>query len=127
MNTTDETHPAVTLTVEELAILKENYVVFCNRIAEAKNHLQKMHTALEQGESDPVLELWKPLKIELSQLNTMALQLNKGDYGKMAREQLQTLLAACEAMQQTLVATDPASDADSRQKAQDAYTPNTSS
>ena len=124
MNTTDEPTHNVTLSVEELAILKENYVVFCNRIAEAKNHIAKMNVALEQGDSEPVLELWKPLKIELSQLNTMALQLNKGDYGLLAREQLESLLSACEAMQETVLNTDPASDADSRQKAQDAYTPN---
>lgn len=122
---TDNQHEnpsVVTLTAEELATLKENYVTFCNRVSEAKGQLKKMDAAMQQGDIDPVLELWKPLKDELAVLNTMALQLNKGDYGVLAREQLESLLGECEAIYQTVLQIDTSSDADKRQQAQQAYT-----
>ena len=120
---TDTEHPpAVTLSAEELAKLKENYVIFCNRIAAAKDQLNQMDAALKQGETEPVMELWHPLKSELEVLNTMALQLNKGDYGPLVREQLESLFDACETIYQAVLDAETA-DAETRQKAQAAYRP----
>lgn len=119
--TNTENTSAVTLGAEELAKLKENYVTFCNRIAEAKNQIGLMDVALQQGDPDPVLKLWKPLKDELEVLNTMALQLNKGDYGLLAREQLESLLEACNVLYQKVLDIDTDSDTERRQQAHNAY------
>ncbi|NQY82515.1 MAG: hypothetical protein HRT36_05735 [Alphaproteobacteria bacterium] len=102
---------------------REGYVEFCGRIVNAKTVLSSMEKSLHVGKTDEVLDAWQPLKVELDHLNTMALQLNKGGFGPMVREQLQSLLDECKDIHQKVTDYDesPDSAVTRAQKTQKAY------